>query len=72
MVKVPNVTLTSFVLSFVMGAIVSIFIGDYPGAIGCATVVFVVVPIRYFSWKKYRDDPGERPFSKKRIVIRKK
>lgn len=61
-----NITLTSFLIAFTIGFIVSIVQGNYSSAIGCFLTVGAILPVKYYMWKK---EPVQLAENKKQKVI---
>lgn len=71
MLDMSNITLTSFLIAFTIGFIVSIVQGNYASAIGCFLTVGSVLPLKYYAWKKASLEPTENK-TQKVIVIKRK
>jgi hypothetical protein len=69
MLELPNITLTSFLVAFVIAFALSIVQGNYPSAIGCFLTVATILPIKYMVWKK---QPVQENKKQKVIVIKRK
>mgnify|MGYP007049609894 FL=1 len=69
MLELPNITLTAFLIAFVIAFALSIFQGNYASAIGCILTVATILPIKYMAWKK---QIGTENKKQKVIVIKRK
>jgi len=52
MLELPNITLTSFLIAFVVALVISLVQGNYASAIGCFLTVGSILPVKYMIWKK--------------------
>jgi hypothetical protein len=68
MLELPNITLTSFLVAFVIAFALSIVQHNYASAIGCFLTVATILPIKYMIWKK--QPAGNK--KQKVIVIKRK
>lgn len=68
MLELPNITLTSFLIAFVIAFLISIVQGNYASAIGCLLTVGTILPIKYMVWKKLSSENKKQ----KVIVIKRK
>jgi apolipoprotein N-acyltransferase len=71
MLDMSNITLTSFLIAFAIGSILSIVNGNYSSAIGCLLTIGAVLPVKYYIWKKTPVQPTENK-TQKVIVIKRK
>lgn len=69
MLELPNITLTAFLIAFVIAFALSIVQGNYASAIGCILTVATILPIKYMAWKK---QIGTENKKQKVIVIKRK
>lgn len=68
MLELPNITLTSFLIAFIVAFALSIVQKNYASALGCLLTVGTILPIKYMVWKKI---PAENK-KQKVIVIKRK
>jgi hypothetical protein len=68
MLELPNITLTSFLIAFVIALVISLIQGSYASAIGCFLTVGAILPVKYMIWKKQRTENKKQ----KVIVIKRK
>lgn len=66
MLDMSNITLTSFLIAFTIGFIVSIVQGNYSSAFACFLTVGSILPVKYYMWKK---EPVQLAENKKQKVI---
>ncbi len=52
MLELPNITLTSFLIAFLVAFALSVVQKNYASAIGCLLTVGSILPIKYMVWKK--------------------
>jgi hypothetical protein len=69
MLELPNITLTSFLIAFVIAFALSIVQGSYASAVGCFLTVATITPIKYMVWKKQKGTENKK---QKVIVIKRK
>lgn len=69
MLELPNITLTSFLVAFVIAFALSIVQNNYASAIGCFLTVATILPIKYMIWKR---QPVQENKKQKVIVIKRK
>jgi nicotinamide riboside transporter PnuC len=69
MLELPNITLTSFLIAFVIAFFISIMQGSYASALGCILTVATILPIKYMVWKKEKSTQNKK---QKVIVIKRK
>jgi len=68
MLEFPNITLTSFLIAFVIAFALSIVQHNYTSALGCFLTIATILPIKYMVWKR---QPAENK-KQKVIVIKRK
>ena len=69
MLELPNITLTAFLIAFVIAFALSIVQKNYASAIGCFLTVATILPIKYMVWKKQSKQENKK---QKVIVIKRK
>jgi hypothetical protein len=65
MLDLPNITLTSFLIAFVIALVISIAQGNYPSALGCFLTIATILPIKYMVWKKQ----GQVENKKQKVIV---
>jgi hypothetical protein len=70
MLELPNITLTAFLIAFVIAFALSIVQGSYASAVGCFLTVASILPIKYMAWKRSKNPTAEN--KQKVIVIKRK
>jgi hypothetical protein len=65
MLELPNITLTSFLIAFVIAFALSIVQENYPSALGCFLTIATILPIKYMVWKKQ----GQVENKKQKVIV---
>jgi len=69
MLELPNITLTAFLIAFLVAFALSIVQHNYASAVGCFLTIATILPIKYMAWKRQPIGGNKK---QKVIVIKRK